>query len=153
MYVNTTRNDQRTVILLDTNVLLYASDPASPRHQWARRTIALAASGEGAAINAVILAEICVGDENPDSAADTIYSWGVDILDVPAAVAPLCAAAYRRYRERRTTKSGKDSSALPLPDFFIGAHAQVMGCALATADTERIQTYFPSVRLKTPENS
>jgi predicted nucleic acid-binding protein len=41
----------------------------------------------------------------------------------------------------------------PLPDFFIGAHAQVMGWTLATADESRFTTYFPSVRLLTPHTA
>ena len=32
----------------------------------------------------------------------------------------------------------------PLPDFFIGAHAQLAGWPLATADPDRIRTYFPT---------
>jgi hypothetical protein len=39
---------------------------------------------------------------------------------------------------------------MPLPDFFIGAHAEIMGWTLATADADRYRTYFPKVKLKTP---
>jgi predicted nucleic acid-binding protein len=50
----------------------------------------------------------------------------------------------------RKADSGKDAPALTLPDFFIGAHAQIMGWSLATADESRFKTYFPSVPLRTP---
>ena len=40
--------------------------------------------------------------------------------------------------------------AVPLPDFFIGAHAEIMGWTLATADVDRYKAYFPKVRLKIP---
>jgi len=46
------------VILLDTNVLIYAYEAESPFRSWARDTIAGAISGRGAAINAVCLAEL-----------------------------------------------------------------------------------------------
>ncbi len=81
------------MILLDTNVLIYAFDPESPFCEWARETIAAAVADDGAAIDAVSLAEICVGDEDPATVADRVRSWGVDTLDVPAAAAPECARA------------------------------------------------------------
>jgi hypothetical protein len=40
---------------------------------------------------------------------------------------------------------------MPLPDFFIGAHALIMGWELATADQGRFQVCFPTVKLKMPE--
>jgi len=138
------------MILLDTNVLVYASDPGSAFYQWARETIADAVAGDGAAINAVSLAEICVGDSDPPTAADRIRSWGVEILDVPAAAAEECAKAYGKYRKLRLSQSDRPVPTMPLPDFFIGAHAKMMGWELATADRGRFHTYFPSVRLITP---
>lgn len=138
------------MILLDTNVLIYAFDRPSPHCAWARRTIANAVAAEGAAINAVSLAELCVGDAEPETVADRVRSWGVEVLDVPAAAAEPCARAYLAYRRRRKADSGKDSPVVPLPDFFIGGHAQVMGWTLATVDEGRYLTYFPKVRLKIP---
>ena len=138
------------MILLDTNVLIYASTDQSPFLEWARHTIATGVSEGGAAVNAVGVAEICVGDAEPETVADRLRSWGITLLDVPAAAAEPCATAYREYRERRRAESGRDAPSLPLPDFFIGAHAQVMGWPLATADEGRFRTYFPTVTLLTP---
>ncbi|MCG6919516.1 MAG: PIN domain-containing protein [Acidobacteria bacterium] len=138
------------MILLDTNVLIYASTRRSPFLKWARDTIASGVSGDGAAVNAVSIAEICVGDAEPEKVVERVRSWGVTVLDVPSAAAEPCARAYREYRERRGAQSGRDAPLLPLPDFFIGAHAQIMGWPLATADEGRFRTYFPSVTLQTP---
>ena len=136
--------------LLDTNVLIYASDPGDPHYAWARQIIAGRVETDGAAVNAVCLAEIYVGEEEPGTVVDRIRGWGVEVLDVPAAAAEVCAAAYWSYRKRRRQQSGKDAPRTPLPDFFVGAHAQIMGWDLATADTGRIRTYFPDVRLVAP---
>ncbi|MFL6262133.1 MAG: type II toxin-antitoxin system VapC family toxin [Thermoanaerobaculia bacterium] len=138
------------MILLDTNVLIYASTEGSPFREWARQTISTGAAEGGAAVNAVSLAEVCVGDTEPEAVADRLRSWGITLLDVPTAAAEPCALAYLKYRERRRAESGRDAPSLPLPDFFIGAHAQVMGWPLATADAGRFRTYFPSVVLHTP---
>ncbi|RJQ53812.1 MAG: PIN domain-containing protein [Desulfobacteraceae bacterium] len=139
------------MILLDTNVLIYAFELDSPFSQWARETIAGAVAGDGAAINAVSLAEICVGDAEPATVADRIRSWGVQILDVPAAAADVCARAYLLYRKQRMSQSEIPVPDMPLPDFFIGAHAKIMGWELATADRGRFHIYFPSIALKIPK--
>ena len=139
------------MILLDTNVLIYAFDSGSPFYRWARETIVGGAAEEGAAINAVSLAEICVGDANPATVADRVRSWGVEILDVPVAAADVCATAYRQYRNRRLSRSDVPPPTMPLPDFFIGAHAKIMGWQLATTDRGRFRTYFPSVSLQMPQ--
>ena len=91
-----------------------------------------------------------MGDEQSGMVADRIRGWGIEILDVPAAAAELCARAYQQYQENRWQQSGKTSPRIPLPDFFTGAHAQIMNWTLATADVPRIKPYFPSVRLATP---
>lgn len=140
--------------LLDTNVPIYASDRSSPHSSWARQTIADAVAGGGAAVNAVSLAERCVGDDDPSTVAQRIRTWGVVVLDVPAAASEVAAQAYRAYRayrQRRFAESGRPAPSMPLPDFFIGAQAMIMGWELATADEGRFRTYFASVRLRLPE--
>jgi len=138
------------VILLDTNVLIYAFEAESVHGEWARAIIAGAVVDKGAAISAVTLAELCVGDAEPSTVADRVRSWGVAILDVPAAAAEPCARAYRNYRKRRESSREGKAPVMPLPDFFIGAHAEVMGWKLATADQGRFKTYFATVLLEIP---
>ena len=88
-------------------------------------TIAQAVGGEGGAINTIALAEICVGEAHPESVAERIQAWGIQILSVPPDAAAPCAQAYQMYRKRRSEQSGKPAPLTPLPDFFIGAHAMV----------------------------
>lgn len=47
-----------------------------------------------------------------------------------------------------TTRGARVS---PLPDFFIGAHAEAAGYHLLRRDTRRYRTYFPTVTLIAPE--
>jgi hypothetical protein len=114
------------MILLDTNVLIYASTEQSPFLAWARRTIAAGVSEDGAAVNAVSLAEICVGDAEPETVADRIRSWGITLLDVPVAVAEPCAKAYQEYRQRRRSRGTLGTSTrflhrCPCPDHGLAA--------------------------------
>ncbi len=138
------------MVLLDTNVLIYASEPASPFCSWARKVIADEVSSGGAGVNAAVLAELAAGDAAPETIVDRIRGWGVSVLDVPAAAGPVCGKAYAEYRRRRKAESGLDAPRMPLPDFFIGAHAEIMRWPVATADVARFQTCFPSVRLIVP---
>ena len=138
------------MIFLDTNVLIYASDPESPFHRWSAETIARQVAGDGAMINSVVLAEICVGEARPEAAADTIRSWGIEIVDLPAACAESCARAYNTFRAARKKTKVPAAPTMPLPDFFIGAHADVLRIPLATADLGRYRAYFPNLKLLTP---
>jgi len=113
------------MILPNTSVLLYVFASGSAFHQWAKKTIADVVAGEGAVINAVRLAEICVGDEDPVAGADRIRSWDAAILDVPAAAADVCAAAYCKYRKRMISQTDAPVPIMPLFDFFVGAHAKL----------------------------
>jgi predicted nucleic acid-binding protein len=139
------------VRLLDTNVVVYARSTNSPFKKWAEGQIADAVSGEGAALNAVSLAELCAEPGiNPSVVTRAVTNFGVQIVDVPAAAAARCGDAYRRYRAARAKASGTSAPPIPLPDFFIGAHAELLGVELVTNDPDRIRTYFPHVKLVTP---
>jgi predicted nucleic acid-binding protein len=138
------------MIFLDTNVLIYGFDPRSPFHSWARSIIRCALLGKGAAINPVILTEYMIGEQAPDSVIPRLHAFGIEILDLPAIVAPRCAAAYAVFLENRRVQAAAPAPKIPLPDFFIGAHASVLHLPIATADDTRYRTYFPEVTLITP---
>ncbi len=129
------------MVLLDTNVLIYASDSTGEMQAWARVTIAAAVANSGAAINTVTLAELCVGDRVPEEVGNRVRAWGVAIIDLHAAAAELAARAYRAYRQEWRVQTGRDAPAVPLPAFLIGAHAEVLQCPLATVDKGRFCTY------------
>jgi predicted nucleic acid-binding protein len=139
------------MILIDTNVVIDARDSSQSNHAWAVRQIEQAVAGEGAGINAVTLAELCAGSPNPADIEPEIRKLGLEIFDLPAVVSEICGAAYRRYVLARRASGGGMAPKIPLPDFFIGAHAEIMRWKLATRDVERIARYFPKVSLLTPK--
>ena len=139
------------MILFDTNVLIEARNVWEANHAWAARQIEEAVAGEGAGINVVTLAELCVGSPKPEDIEPEIRKLGLEIIDLPAAVAKSCGLAYRRYLIARRISGGDNAPKIPLPDFFIGAHAEIMGWKLATSDSQRISKYFPKVHLLTPK--
>jgi predicted nucleic acid-binding protein len=139
------------MILFDTSVILDALDKKSAHFKWAFSLLIEAAAGDGAAVNAVTVAELCAGDRDPESVEADLLNWDLRVLDIPAAAAAVCGKAHRRYALARRASGGGLAPKIPLPDFFIGAHAEIMRWKLATRDTERISQYFPKVHLLTPK--
>jgi len=138
------------MILLDTNVIVDALDKSQANHRWAKRQIELAVAEEGGGISAVTLAELCAGARNPLEVEPEIKRWGLAVYDIPAAAASTCGRAYRRYDMARRNSGGGLSPKMPLPDFFIGAQAEIMAWKIATRDQGRFEKYFPTVLLVTP---
>jgi predicted nucleic acid-binding protein len=64
---------------------------------------------------------------------------------LPWEAAFIAGKAFAKYRDRGGSRHA------PMPDFYIGAHAQVKGLRLVTRDHNRYRTYFPSVELISPE--
>jgi len=69
----------------------------------------------------------------------------IEVDPIPRAALFLAGKVFRQYRARGGSRTGV------LPDFFIGAHAEIMKWKLATRDAERIARYFPKVHLLTPK--
>lgn len=65
-------------------------------------------------------------------------------LPLPYAAGWLAAQAFVKYRNAGGTKTS------PLPDFYIGAHAEAEGLTLVTRDARRYRTYFAGVNLVVP---
>jgi predicted nucleic acid-binding protein len=139
------------MILFDTSVVLDALYKDSEYNTWAADLISEATASVGAAVNAVTVAELCAGDRHPELVASDLKDWGINVLDIPVAAAGVCGKAHRKYVLARRASGGGAAPKIPLPDFFIGAHAEIMGWKLATRDSERIATYFPKVDLVTPK--
>jgi predicted nucleic acid-binding protein len=82
--------------------------------------------------------------------AETTLQEVLSELDLQFERTPLHALfvagkAFRRYRQAGGPRTGI------LPEFFIGAHAQVARARILTRDTRRYRTYFPEVELIAPE--
>jgi predicted nucleic acid-binding protein len=141
------------MILLDTNIIIDAHYGVGSDRVRASNLISSAVIDPGAAINCITLAELYAGPRRGEEIEDDMRQAGIVVLDLPAAAAAVCGRAYRRYRLARTRSGGGRAPSVPLPDFFIGAHAELMGWKLATRDVERYRIYFPAVELVDPASA
>jgi predicted nucleic acid-binding protein len=131
-------------ILLDSNVILDVWNPDPVWQVWSRDQLRRLSLLHELAINPIIYAEISVSFETSTALDEKLADLGVLVVSIPRRAALLAGKAYLLYRRQSGTKSSV------LSDFFIGAHAAVLGCPLLTRDTRRYQAYFPSVRLIAP---
>jgi predicted nucleic acid-binding protein len=96
------------------------------------------------AINDVIYAELSVALPTVEALESIVQRGGFQVLRVPREALFLAGKAFLAYRRSGGVKTGV------LPDFFIGAHAAVVGMPLLTRDARRYQSYFPKLALISP---
>lgn len=132
------------MILVDTNVLLDVLQDDSRWAQWSRDRLDTALLTDKLAINAVIYAELSVSFETIENLEAVLTAASLKVLDIPREALFLAGKSFLKYKRRQGRKTGV------LPDFFVGAHAAVLGCPLITRDAARYKTYFPGVQLISP---
>jgi hypothetical protein len=132
-------------VLVDSNVILDVFLNDSNWADWSEGALEELSSSHRLFINPMIYAEVSIGFERIEELESALSPAGFVLLDIPKEALFLAGKAFLKYKQRR----GKRRS--PLPDFFIGAHAAVMELDLLTRDARRYRSYFPSVRLISPD--
>ena len=134
-------------ILVDSNVIIDAADPACAWYEWSARHLEHAADSEGVCINPIIYAELAGYIDRPTIMDELLADLLLEKADLPWGAAFAAGRAFVRYR-----RSGGAKTA-PLPDIYIGAHAQASGLTLLTRDAARYRSYFPGIRLIAPDTA
>jgi predicted nucleic acid-binding protein len=132
------------VVLIDTNVLLDVVTNDPEWADWSQSQLEAAALNDPLAINAVVYAELSIGFRRIEEVEAVLAKTQVTVEEIPREALFLAGKAFQRYKARGGTRTGV------LPDFFIGAHAAVLGVALLTRDARRYRDYFPKLALLAP---
>ena len=130
-------------IFVDSNVILDLVTQDPKWLAWSSRALRDRAS-EGFLANAMIYAELCCGAESFDEVDTLLKELDVQLSEIPRQALFLASKAHVTYRKQGGSRT------TGLPDFFIGAHAQVLGLAILTRDPGRYKTYFPALPLICP---
>jgi len=131
-------------ILVDSSVILDIVTEDENWFAWSAKTLADCARSNILAINPIIYAEVSIGFEKVEELDAALPSTYFRRLPLPWEAAFLAGKCFLDYRR----KGGRKRS--PLPDFYIGAHAEVGGMTLLTRDAARYHTYFPALRIIAP---
>ena len=131
-------------MLFDTNELLDIATADPAWLAWSEGQFRAAAAQGPILVNPIIYAELA-----PAFAAQADLDQWLDPavfhrLPLPYAAGWLAARAFVQYRRAGGAKTS------PLPDFYIGAHAEAEGLTLVTRDASRYRTYFAGVTLISP---
>ena len=130
--------------LFDTNVLLDIATADPIWLSWSENEFRTAAAQGPILINPIIDAELAPAFATAADLDQWLDPAVFQRLPLPYAAGWLAAQAFLKYRRSGGAKSS------PLPDFYIGAHAEIEGHTLVTRDTARYRTYFPNVALIAP---
>ena len=132
-------------LLVDSNVILdiFLDDPKWA--DWSVTTLGNASDNSALYINQIVYAEVSIGFTKIEALESALHAGGFQMLEIPKEALFLAGKAYLSYRRNKGTKKS------PLPDFYIGAQAAVLGMDLITRDEGRYRTYFPTVKIICPE--
>lgn len=131
--------------LVDTNVLIdvLANDP-----QWAKWSVEMLAQRFD--LGALIVSDVTYSELSPQfvnsrSLDVAMIELNVVLQRIPREALFIAGSTFARYRSHGGVRTNV------LADFFIGAHAQVVGCPVLTRDVRRYRRYFPGVALIAPD--
>jgi predicted nucleic acid-binding protein len=133
-----------TTTLVDSNVLLDIATEDAKWYEWSARALGRAADDGPLVINTIIYAEVSIGFAAIEELDDALPPDVFAREQLPYEAGFLAGKAFAAYRRRGGARS------VPLPDFYIGAHAAISSHRVLTRDARRYRTYFPTVRLLTP---
>lgn len=129
---------------LDSSVLIDLLDDKSVHYAWSSAEFAKAKASGPVIVSDVVYSEFSVTLPNEGAADAVIARLALVRCGYSNQALFRAGKAYARYRKNKGTKLNV------LPDFFVGALADIDGTPVLTRDPRKVKTYFPSVRVISP---
>ena len=131
-------------MLVDTNVLIDVLNNEPQWADWSIHQLRVQSKIHVLSINPIIYAELSCTFKKVEDLDEVLQVMELKFNQIPKPALFLAGKAFQRYRRQGGVKN------IILADFFIGAHAAVSRLPVLTRDTQRYQTYFPTVKLVSP---
>jgi predicted nucleic acid-binding protein len=131
-------------MLVDTNVLIDVLNNEPQWADWSIHQLRVQSKIHVLSINPIIYAELSCTFKKVEDLDEVLQEMGLKFNQIPKPALFLAGKAFQSYRQQGGVKNSI------LADFFIGAHAAVSRLPVLTRDTQRYQTYFPTVKLVSP---
>lgn len=133
-----------TSVLVDSNIFLDMFQGGATS-DWSRSNLVKEGSVAALVVNPVIWSEISVRFPTETDLIESLSGLAVQRAPIPYEAAFAAGKAHMAYRQNGGVRERT------LPDFLIGAHAQVAGHRLLTRDATRYRTYFPELEIIAPD--
>ena len=130
-------------VMVCSNVIFDVTNDDPIWANWSDSQITAHQPG-GLLIYPLIYAELCTDASTTSDVDKVLAGLKLELHELTRDALFLAAKAYLKYRRQGGTKTAL------LPDFFIGAHAQVLSVPVLTRDAGRFTSYFPGVQLICP---
>ena len=131
--------------LVDSNVAIDVLTKDPVWLHWSVEALARRVAFGAVCINEVIYAELSIRMASEATLTEALEGLKIELTRTPRQALFVAGKIFQRYRAASGVRTGV------LPDFFIGAHAQVAKWPILTRDVRRFRTYFPDVELITPD--
>lgn len=135
-----------TSTLVDSNVLIDVLESTSGTRSWSALRVEEAGDLGPVVVNPIIFAEVSIGFEDAAELERLLQRIDLDREPLPWRAAFDAGRAHAQYRRRGGLRDRT------LPDFFIGAHAQIRAHRLLTRDPARYRSYFPNLEIVAPDS-
>lgn len=133
------------MLLVDTNVLVDVLEDDPQWADWSIRQLRAQSQVFALTINPIIYAELSSAFRTIEALDAAVSRLRLEWQELSRPALFLAGKAFSSYRKRGGQKTQV------LADFFIGAQAAVHSCPILTRDSRGYASYFPGVRLITPQ--
>ena len=130
---------------VDTNVLVYLMDDNDTMHPWSVEKFADCKAKGPVIISDIVYCELSVGMASKDELDEALSEIAVERFSGSDEILFRAGIAYKEHRDKN-----KGPKLNVLPDFLIGASAEVMGVPLLTANPKDFLKYFPKIKVISP---
>lgn len=130
---------------LDTCVVIALLNDNDRLHEWSVEAVQKCKENGPAVICDIVYCEASVGMNTREDLDKAIEAWGIDRIAIPDDALFIAGHVFKRYR---TANKGPKTGVLP--DFLIGATAELHGAPLMTDNVRDYTGYFPGINFISP---
>ncbi len=117
-------------VFVDSCILLDLFNADKNWSEWSSNTLHGLTSENQLVINIIIFSEIAFNFDTSEQLVNTLELLNIQILDIPFEAAFNVSRTFKIYRKNKGKKK------VPMPDLYIGEHANSLGVPLVTRDTK-----------------